>query len=154
MRLLASLILLISTVALAALPINVLGDWKTPSDSIVRIAPCAASAGQNGSSNICLTVVKLSPTSPETTDQKNPDAALRRRAICGLTVGTSFHQTDPDHLTDGHLYDPQTGRTYQGTITRESTAAGDTLHLRGYIGISLFGRSETWQRVPTITPCK
>lgn len=32
------------------------------------------------------------------------------------------------------------------------TAEGDVLHLRGYLGIKLFGRTETWTRLPATTP--
>ena len=138
MRLLPCLILLASTTALAAPSATVLGDWKTTTGSIVRVAPCG--------SDVCLTVVKLAPSAPETTDQQNPDSALRNRALCGLTVGTGFRRLDAGHLTDGHLYDPKSGHTYRGTIT----VAGDELLLHGYIGISLFGRSETWHRVPAL----
>jgi uncharacterized protein (DUF2147 family) len=138
MRLLPCLILLATTTALAAPTNGVLGDWKTTTDSIVRVAPCG--------SEVCLTVIKLSPSAPATTDQQNPDDTHRDRPLCGLQVGTGFRQIDPAHLADGHLYDPKTGHTYRGTIT----AAGDTLQLHGYIGISLFGRSETWHRVPTL----
>ena len=144
MRLLILAILFAATNAFANA--GVLGDWKTPTDSIVRIAPCSSAGPQN----ICLTVVKTSPSSPETTDKQNPDPSLRSRHLCGLAVGTGFHQTDPQHLTDGHLYDPKTGHTYSGTITADA----DTLHLHGYIGISLFGRTETWRRVPTVTACR
>jgi uncharacterized protein (DUF2147 family) len=136
------LLLLLLTTATTIPPTTILGDWQTPTHSIVRIAPCGPS--------ICLTVVKLSPTAPETTDNQNPDTALRNRRLCGLTVGTGFHPTDPNNLTDGHLYDPTSGHTYKGVIT----AAGDTLHLHGYLGISLFGRTETWHRVPTLPACR
>jgi uncharacterized protein (DUF2147 family) len=142
MRLLACSLLLASATALAAPAAGVHGDWRTSTDSIVRIAPCGA--------RVCLTVVRLSPTAPETTDRQNPDAALRNRPLCGLAVGTGFQQSDTAHLTDGQLYDPKSGHTYRGTIT----ANGDTLQLRGYIGISLFGRSETWQRVAPVPTCK
>jgi uncharacterized protein (DUF2147 family) len=141
MHLLACSLLIASAVPLAATTTGVRGDWQTPTDSIVRIAPCG--------SQVCLTVVHLSPNAPETTDQRNPDAALRHRSLCGLVVGTGFTQTDPNHLTEGHLYDPKTGHTYSGLIT----ANGDTLNLHGYLGISLFGRSETWHRVAPVTPC-
>jgi uncharacterized protein (DUF2147 family) len=126
----------------AAPPNGVRGDWKTDTGSIVRIEPCGSA--------VCLTVVKLSPTSPETTDQQNPNARLRNRPLCDLVVGDNFEEPDPSHLTEGKLYDPQSGHTYKGTIT----AAGDTLRLRGYIGISVFGRTETWHRVPTVTACR
>jgi uncharacterized protein (DUF2147 family) len=146
MRLLPSLLLFATTTALAASTTGVRGDWQTTTNSIVRVEPCTPSSTDQ---TVCLTIIKLSPTAPETTDKQNPDASLRNRSLCGLDIGTGFHQTDADHLTDGHLYDPKTGHTYRGTIT----AAGDTLQLHGYIGISLFGRTETWHRAPTTTPC-
>jgi uncharacterized protein (DUF2147 family) len=143
-----SLLLLASATALAAPSAGVRGDWQTPTNSIVRIAPCGASNASDPT--MCLTVVRLSPSAPETTDQQNPDAALRHRPLCGLTVGTGFQQSDTAHLADGQLYDPKTGHTYQGTIT----AAGDILRLRGYVGIALFGRNETWQRVAPVPACE
>jgi len=139
LRLLA--ILLLST-ANAQSASTVFGDWKTPTNSVVRVEPCGAA--------VCLRIVRLSPSAPETTDQQNPDATLRARKLCGLVVGTGFHQDDAAHLSEGHLYDPKSGHTYRGTITAE----GDSLHLRGYIGIPLFGRSETWQRTAPVSTCK
>ncbi len=138
---LAVLVLLASATALAAPATGTAGDWKTPTGSVIRVAPCGAS--------VCLTVVKLPPDAPSTTDGQNPDANLRKRPLCGLVIGTGFHQDDAQHLSGGHLYDPKSGHTYRGTISAES----DSLHLRGYIGISLFGRSETWKRVPAVQAC-
>jgi uncharacterized protein (DUF2147 family) len=135
-----ALLLLASTNVYAAS--TFLGDWKTPANSIVRVEQCGAA--------VCLRVVRLSPAAPSSTDQQNPDAALHSRRLCGLVVGTGFHPDDAAHLSDGRLYDPKSGHTYRGTIT----ADGDTLHLRGYIGIPLFGRSETWQRTAPISACK
>jgi uncharacterized protein (DUF2147 family) len=144
MRRLLTLTLLcaFSTTAFASSKWDVSGDWQTPTDTIIRVAPCGA--------YVCLTVVRPSPQAPETTDEQNPDPDLRNRPLCGLTVGTGFAQPDPDHLTNGRLYDPITGHTYHGTIT----AQGNTLSLRGYLGIPLFGRTETWHRVPPITACR
>ena len=50
----------------------------------------------------------------------------------------------PDQWSGGSLYDPESGNTYGGRITLNPDG---TLSLRGYIGISLFGRSETWTRL-------
>ena len=44
----------------------------------------------------------------------------------------------------GMIYDPNSGNTYKGTMRLVDR---NTLKLRGYIGISLFGRSDTWTRV-------
>ncbi len=152
MRRFALLLVLAAAPALAASSAFV-GDWQTPDDAIVRIAPCTASH-TTANTDLCLTVVRVAPSAPlgpdgRATDLKNPDPTLRSRPICGLVIGTGFQATDPTHLTGGHLYDPESGHTYQGTIT----ADGDRLHLRGYIGIPLFGRSESWRRSRTVPAC-
>jgi uncharacterized protein (DUF2147 family) len=77
------------------------------------------------------------------TDGKNPDAGKRNRPLCGLTIGTGFAQKDGDHAVGGKLYDPESGRTYSGTITLVN---GSTLKLHGYLGLPVFGRTEEWHR--------
>jgi uncharacterized protein (DUF2147 family) len=120
------------------------GYWRSGIGAIVRIAPCS------GSSDLCLTVVKLSPNPPQTLDVHNPDPALRSRPALCLQIGSGFHQTDPDRLGAGHLYDPISGHTYRGYITPTDP---NTLKLRGYVLFTLFGRTEIWHRVPPIPAC-
>lgn len=151
---LGGLVLLICGTAMAAPAAGVLGDWTTPDASVVRIAPCGTGGGAAGET-VCLTVVKVSPGAPPDKDGKladgqNPDSRLRSRPLCGLVIGSGFQQSDPEHLAGGHVYDPNTGRTYSGTIV----SSGDTLRLHGFLGISVFGRTETWHRSPTIIPCR
>jgi len=145
---LATLILLAATAHATSGTVSILGDWKSPTNSIIRVYPCNP-GGPTGDQTICLKIVRLEANAPAT-DQQNPDAAQRNRKLCGLTIGTGFHHDDPTHLSGGYLYDPKSGHTYHGAVALE----GDTLKLRGYIGFSLFGRTETWQRVPTIEACK
>lgn len=111
------------------------GTWREPGGSVIRVAPCGP--------NVCATLVEISKQAPSRLDTENPEPAKRSRALCGLYIGTGFHLNDPDHASDGHLYDPKTGKTYHGEMTSE----GDTLHLRGYIGFKAFGRTEDWTRV-------
>ena len=122
--------------ASASAPSGVMGDWMSPNKSIVRVYPCGGS--------VCLKISKLSSEAPNKVDAKNPKSELRNRPLCGLNISTDFHQVDASHLEKGHLYDPESGRTYSGTIV----ADGDQLNLRGYIGISLLGRTEIWHRAP------
>jgi uncharacterized protein (DUF2147 family) len=51
---------------------------------------------------------------------------------------------DGDGWSDGHVLDPETGGIYRGKMHLED--GGQKLVLRGYLGISLFGRSQTWVR--------
>lgn len=131
----------LATPALAANSAGVFGEWRTPSGSTIRIEHCGA--------HVCLQVAALPPDVPST-DIHNPNAALRGRALCGLVIGSGFVLTDGNHASGGTLYDPKTGKTYRGGMTME----GSRLHLRGYIGIPLFGASQTWTRVTApVKPC-
>ena len=76
-------------------------------------------------------------------DDKNPDPALRDRPLQGLTIMNGFRYDSDGRWVDGRIYDPNSGNTYKGTIRQVDA---NTLKLRGYVGISLFGRTETWTR--------
>ena len=76
-------------------------------------------------------------------DDLNPDPALRDRPLLGMTILSGFTYEGDGRWTGGRIYDPNSGKTYRATI-RQINA--NKLKLRGYIGISLFGRSDTWTR--------
>ena len=77
------------------------------------------------------------------TDLKNPEASLRSKPILGLEILRNF-VFDNGKWTDGKIYDPKSGKTYSCNMTMKGR---DILNMRGYVGISLIGRSETWKRV-------
>ena len=77
------------------------------------------------------------------TDIKNPTQSLRNKPILGLEILKDF-SFDTDNWNDGSIYDPKTGKTYSCTLTIKKNGE---LNMRGYIGISLIGRSESWKRV-------
>jgi len=79
-------------------------------------------------------------------DDLNPDPALRDRPLKGMTILSGFTYDSDGRWVGGRIYDPNSGKTYKATI-RQLDA--NTLVLRGYIGISLFGRSDTWTRDDT-----
>lgn len=114
---------------------GVQGDWREPGGSVIRVTPCGA--------DLCTRLIQISAQANSHVDDHNPDAAKRSRPLCGLEIGTGFQPSGPDHAVNGHLYDPKSGKTYQS----EMTSDGNTLHLRGYIGIRAFGRTEDWTRV-------
>jgi uncharacterized protein (DUF2147 family) len=78
-------------------------------------------------------------------DNKNPDATKANRKLQGLLILTGFHWDQANkHWNDGEIYDPKSGKTYKCSLTLQNK---DELHIRGYIGISLLGRTDTWTRV-------
>ncbi|MVZ67544.1 DUF2147 domain-containing protein [Sphingobacterium sp. DK4209] len=76
-------------------------------------------------------------------DAKNPNEALRSRNIQGLEILTNFTKSGSSYV-DGQIYDPKSGKTYSCKMTLKGT---DALDIRGYVGVSLLGRTETWKRI-------
>jgi uncharacterized protein (DUF2147 family) len=80
----------------------------------------------------------------EKTDISNPDPAKRSRPLVGLVFMTGFTPEGSGKWDHGTVYDPKTGNTYASFLEYDG---GDTLKLRGYIGISLIGRTAVWTKV-------
>lgn len=78
-------------------------------------------------------------------DIHNPDKAKRRRPLMGLVVLRGLKPKDKTHWSGARIYDPRNGKTYDA----EATLSGDgnTLKLRGYVFVSLLGKTQAWTRV-------
>ena len=75
-------------------------------------------------------------------DEMNSDEKLRSRPRLGVPVLADFVKDGDNKYSGGTIYDPNNGKTYSCKMTYK----GKTLDIRGYIGISLFGRTTTWSR--------
>ncbi len=83
-------------------------------------------------------------------DVHNPDPNRRAEPLCGLKLMGGFSQSKrvKARWDGGWIYDPDTGETYSGTI---SQVDADTVKLRGYLGIPLFGRTLILHRESGVT---
>lgn len=63
------------------------------------------------------------------------------KPILGLEVIRGLSK-DGDEFSGGTILDPKSGKIYKCLIRR----SGDRLIVRGYIGFSLLGRSQTWYK--------
>jgi uncharacterized protein (DUF2147 family) len=77
-------------------------------------------------------------------DRNNPDPLKRKQPLMGLQILGSFRQTGDRLWEEGFIYDPKNGKTYRCKMTLDNA---DSLSVRGFIGFSLLGRTETWTRV-------
>lgn len=79
---------------------------------------------------------------PVPLDKDNPDKKLRSRKLNGLRNLWGFTFKD-NEWSEGKVYDPLSGKTYKSKLSLENK---NVLHLRGYIGVPLFGRTSQWKR--------
>jgi len=81
---------------------------------------------------------------PESLDTNNPDPAKKTQKKLGLVIMNNFVFDGDDTWEKGTIYDPKNGKTYDCKITRD---AKGNLDVRGFIGISLIGRTSHWTKV-------
>ena len=87
------------------------------------------------------------PNEPDGTpklDKNNPDVSLRKVPFIGLRVMKDMKYKGDGVWGGGTLYDPEKGKTYGCKITLVSI---DIASIRGFIGLSLLGKSEKFSRV-------
>ena len=71
------------------------------------------------------------------TDERRDQPAL------GLVIIRNMKR-DGDAWSGGDVLDPENGKVYAGTLRLEDD--GRVLKLRGFVGVPMFGRTQTWTR--------
>ena len=155
---LAAVVLLgLAAVAVAEDGDAIVGLWLTEPSTGGHAHVEISRAGNTYSGKIVWVEIPLYPADDEMgmggksrVDRNNPDPALRKAPTVGLVVVRDFVYAGENQWKDGFIYDPDNGKTYRC----KARLQGNTLKLRGYIGISLLGRNALWTRVrqPPATP--
>lgn len=74
---------------------------------------------------------------------KNCTGERKDQPVEGMTILWDVAQ-DGDSWSGGRILDPKSGKIYKVTLTPAD--GGNKLNVRGYIGFSLLGRTQTWER--------
>ena len=77
-------------------------------------------------------------------DDRNPDPALKGRPMLGMDLIADFSRKSDKRWVGGSIYDPRDGKTYKCRMTLQDDG---TLEVRGYVGLSLFGKTVVWTRI-------
>jgi uncharacterized protein (DUF2147 family) len=122
-------------------PDAIIGVWKSgEGNAMVRIY-------KNGSKYQGKVVWLKEPIDPETgkakLDKNNEEPTARTKPVLGLINIWGFVPKGDNLWEDGNIYDPKNGNTYSSTMRLINA---NTLEVRGYIGVSLIGRTDTWTR--------
>lgn len=79
------------------------------------------------------------------TDLNNRDEHQHGKHILGLLLLKSFEYNASENSWEkGTIYDPQNGKTYSCKLLMTNM---NTMEVRGYVGIAMIGRTDTWTKV-------
>lgn len=117
------------------------GLWKTIDDNTNRPRSLVRISEENG---VLSGVVEkgLDPEDEGKRCEKCTDAR-KNQPIRGMTIMQGLHK-DGEVFDGGEILDPENGKTYKCKLKLLDN--GKQLEVRGYIGISLLGRSQIWLR--------
>lgn len=136
----AAFLVLIHFIASAQKAEDVLGEWL-PSQGKAHIK--ISKYGDYFSGRIVwLEEPNDEKTGKPKVDKHNPDPKRKNTPILGLLLMQGFKFED-GAWKDGTIYDAESGKTYNCTLKLKDK---NTLEVRGFIGISLLGRTDVWTR--------
>jgi uncharacterized protein (DUF2147 family) len=133
-----ALMLLGARVAVAQSPV---GNWKTVDDKTKEVKSIVQIYEQGG--QLYGKIVKLFRKPGEDPNPKctKCGGAKKDQPIIGMVILEGM-KPDGDEWSGGRILDPDNGKTYKCIIKVE----GGKLKVRGYIGMSLLGRTQYWLR--------
>ncbi|PTL80311.1 DUF2147 domain-containing protein [Vitiosangium sp. GDMCC 1.1324] len=139
---LAALTVLFASSALAQAP-SAVGRWTTIDDETKKPKSVIIIYEEGGK-----LFGKIEKLFREPNEEQNPvcdkcEGALKNQPIVGMVILRDL-QKDDDEWSGGTILDPANGKTYKCKISVED--GGKKLKVRGYIGLSLIGRTQHWVR--------
>jgi uncharacterized protein (DUF2147 family) len=139
-HLLIMLLLFCSSIAFSQHKDQIIGKWlNATGEAHIQIYP-------NGGKYFGKIAWMKTPNDPDgkpRLDKNNPENGLMKNPILGLVILKDFVYND--HLWQGgSIYDPKTGKTYSCKISLQGS---DKMNVRGFVGFSMLGRTESWTRI-------
>lgn len=120
---------------------SVVGKWKTVDDETGEAKSIVEITESGG--KIYGKVVEILNPAKKNAKCKDCAGEDKDKPILGLTIIKGLKKSGEEY-TDGKILDPNKGKLYKCTVKLDGN---DKLNVRGYVGISLIGRTQTWSRV-------
>lgn len=119
---------------------SVAGTWTTIDDktgekrAVVRIS--------DSGGTLTGTIVKVFPQPGDTGMCNNCSGSFKGKKVLGLNFLWGLKPDGDNEWSGGSILDPKTGKVYKAKVSLK----GNKLYVRGYIGVSLLGRTQVWVR--------
>eukprot|EP01037_Dinobryon_pediforme_P006970 gene6970-biopygen4446 len=139
----ASLLLTTPMMAASAPATGIVGTWQQVDDESHEVRSLVQITEQNG-----LFEGKMIKLFPHPDEQQEPICGQctgdkKNAPYLGLKIIENVRKT-ADGYTGGKITDPDDGTEYKLKLT--PSADGNTLEVKGYVGIELMGRTQVWRR--------
>ena len=121
---------------------DIVGEWVT--DSSKSKVKVYESGGKYYGKIVWLKEPIDEETGKPKLNKHHSDPAKQKEPVKGLRILRDLEFDDDCKWDDGYVYDPENGKEYSG---HAELINKNKLKLRGYIGISLLGRTTYWRRV-------
>ncbi len=132
---------LIALSVIAAVAQDVTGKWQTVDDETGKAKSVVEIYKQDG--KIYGKVVEIVDPAKRDAKCKECPGDDKGKPIMGLVILKGLKK-DGKEYNGGTIMDPNNGKVYKSYIELDGA---NTLKVRGYVGFSLLGRTQTWIRV-------
>ncbi len=135
--------LICSALGSFALAQDITGTWKNIDDK-TGSSKAILEIRQESNSSYTAKIVKVTPRPGYTPRETcvNCPAPYTNQPILGMDVLTGLKYTGNSNFTGGKIIDPLSGNIYSTKAKLSNN--GKRLTMRGYVGVSALGRSQTW----------
>lgn len=124
-------------VALAASPV---GTWVTIDDKTGKKRAVVTIHESGGT--LSAVINKVFPQPGDTGVCEKCPGSFKGKKVQGLQFMWGLKQQGDNEWGGGSILDPKSGKIYKAKITLE----GNKLLVRGYVGVSLLGRTQVWRK--------
>ena len=139
----SAFVLLLGALFTAQASESPVGLWRTIDDKTGKEKSLVRIVEANG--ELRATIEKLFR---EPHEEPNPNCdkcpgEKKNKPVIGMQIGNGLKK-DGDVWSGGEILDPQNGKTYKCKVWLEDK--GKKLNVRGFIGVSVLGRTQVWLR--------
>lgn len=140
-----SLILAAGLVSFAARAVDAspVGLWENIDDVTGKPRALIRITETNGALQGKIATVFRAPNEAPDPRCEQCEGELKNAPVIGLVIMTGLKKAG-DEYVGGRLLDPDNGKVYSSKV--RLTDGGSKLAVRGYVGVPLLGRSQTWVR--------
>ncbi|QAU22944.1 DUF2147 domain-containing protein [Dyella sp. M7H15-1] len=136
--------LLLSSAAAWAANDTPIGTWRQVDDETGKVKSIIQITDNNGELQGKVLQVLFSEDGPHPLCKKC-GGDRKNQPVEGMTIMWGVHKNG-DVWDGGKILDPKSGTVYK--VKLNMGGGGQKLDVRGYVGFSLLGRSQTWLRSP------